>query len=65
MFSVHVKCDNIWEHVEESDSYRPLHHFNIKAESFVDGVCFPPNAGFEFEHLWLVQDKSILKHINT
>lgn len=61
MFSVHVSDKTFWEHGDDSDSHRPLHHFDIKAETLVDGVCFPPDARLEFEHLWLVQHKTILK----
>lgn len=41
-------------------SHGPLHHFDIKAEALVNGVCFPPNAGLELESLWLIQDEAIL-----
>ena len=56
---------HLWkEQVDDSEGHRPLHHFNIKAETLVNGVSFPPNAGLEFEHFRLVQDETILE-INT
>lgn len=66
MFSVHVSEKTFfWEkQLHDSESHRPLHHFNIKAETLVNGVGFPPNAGLEFEHLRLVQDETVLE-INT
>lgn len=45
--------------------HRPLHHFNIEAETLVDGVRFPPNAGLELEHLRLVEDKTVLQNKHT
>lgn len=39
----------------------PPSHFNVKAETLVDGVRLPPNAGLELENLWLTRDKAILK----
>lgn len=66
MFSVHVSEKKFfWEkQLDDSESHRPLHHFNIKAETLVNGVGFPPNAGLEFEHLRLVQDETVLE-MNT
>lgn len=61
MFSVHISDKTFWEHVDDSDGHRPLHHFNIKAETLVNWVSFPPNAGLQLEHLRLVQDKTVLK----
>lgn len=42
-------------------SHKPLHHLDVKAETLVDGVGFPPNAGLEFKHLRLVEDEAVLK----
>lgn len=66
-YIIHSACVfSLWKLLDIfRDTYhRPLCHFNIKAETLVDGVRFSPNAGLELEHLWLIYDKTILK-INT
>lgn len=42
-------------------TYEPLGHFHVEAETLVDGVGFPPDAGFELEQLRLVRYEAVLK----
>lgn len=48
---------------KESEN-KPFHHFNIKAESLVDGVCPSPDTRLELEHFRWTQNQSILHKVH-